>query len=350
MIERDNQGLEPVIQPDDDVDSSEELVFEDSLRPANFTDYIGQDQIKKALQLAITAATQRSEPIDHVLLYGPPGLGKTTLAHVIANEMKQLIKITSGPAIERAADLASLLTNLEEGDILFIDEIHRLPRTIEEILYPAMEDYVIDIMLGKGPSAQSLRLDLPKFTLVGATTRFGALSGPMRDRFGLVHRLEYYTPEQIEKIIARSANILNIAIDNDSIKQMSYRTRLTPRIANRLIKRVRDYAQVHGDGTVDKDILYSTLELLDIDEYGLERADRKIIQTIVDQYGGGPVGVAAIAAATGEERQTIEDVYEPYLIQIGFLQRSHRGRIVTEKAYTHLGVEPPAKNNQKNLL
>lgn len=346
MIERDNSELNPQLEPED----SEEQIFEDGLRPAKFTDYVGQDQIKKGLQLAITAATQRSEPIDHVLLYGPPGLGKTTLAHVIANEMGRPIKITSGPAIERAADLASLLTNLEEGDILFIDEIHRLPRTVEEILYPAMEDYVIDIMLGKGPSAQSLRLDLPKFTLIGATTRFGALSGPMRDRFGLVHRLEYYSPEEIEKIIARSSKILDVQIDQKALEQMSHRARLTPRIANRLIKRVRDYAQVHGTGKVDKDILYNTLELLDIDEYGLERADRKVMMTIIEQYGGGPVGVAAIAAATGEERLTIEDVYEPYLIQIGFLQRSHRGRVATEKAYLHLGIEPPAQIAQKKLV
>ncbi len=337
MIERQKSELDPVLQPGDE----QEKVFEDGLRPAKFSDYVGQEQIKKGLQLAITAATQRKEPIDHVLLYGPPGLGKTTLAHVIANEMSRPIKVTSGPAIERAADLASLLTNLEEGDILFIDEIHRLPRTVEEILYPAMEDYAIDIILGKGPSAQSLRLDLPKFTLVGATTRFGALSGPMRDRFGLVQRLEYYTPGEIEKIIGRSAKILDVAIDKPALEQMSHRARLTPRIANRLIKRVRDYAQVHGNGSVDKNILYSTLELLDIDEYGLERADRKVMMTIIDQYGGGPVGVSAIAAATGEEQLTIEDVYEPYLIQIGFLQRTHRGRIATTKAYTHLGVEPP---------
>ncbi|MEI8072759.1 MAG: Holliday junction branch migration DNA helicase RuvB [Candidatus Saccharibacteria bacterium] len=339
MIERDSSELDPILKKDD----AEERVFEDDLRPGTFTDYIGQEQIKKGLLLAITAAKQRSEPIDHVLLYGPPGLGKTTLAHVIANEMGGTIKITSGPAIERPADLASLLTNLEEGDILFIDEIHRLPRTVEEILYPAMEDYVIDIMLGKGPSAQSLRLDIPKFTLIGATTRFGALSGPMRDRFGLVHRLEYYSPDQIESIIARSANILDIKIDKPALEKMSFRTRLTPRIANRLIKRVRDFAQVHGDGVVTSDILDGTLKLLDIDEYGLENSDRRVLRTIIDHYGGGPVGVSAIAAATGEERLTIEDVYEPYLIQIGFLQRSHRGRIATDKAYGHLGIEKTDK-------
>jgi Holliday junction DNA helicase RuvB len=264
--------------------------------------------------------------------------------------MGRQIKVTSGPAIERAADLAALLTNLEEGDILFIDEIHRLPRAVEEILYPAMEDYVIDIMLGKGPSAQSLRLDLPKFTLVGATTRFGALSGPMRDRFGIVNRLEYYTPEQIEKIIQRSAKILDTSIDKSAMQQMSYRARLTPRIANRLIRRVRDYAQVHGTGTIDNDSLTKTLQLLDIDEHGLEGVDRKVLGIIIDQYKGGPVGVAAIAAATGEERQTIEDVYEPYLIQIGMLQRSHRGRLATDAAYLHLGVQRPNTNKQKKLL
>ncbi|MBI2798533.1 Holliday junction branch migration DNA helicase RuvB [Candidatus Saccharibacteria bacterium] len=333
-------------------EAPEELVFEETLRPQTFADYIGQEQIKKSLQLAIAAASKRGEAIDHVLLYGPPGLGKTTLAHVISHEMSKQIKVTSGPAIERAGDLASLLTNLQDGDILFIDEIHRLPRTVEEVLYPAMEDYAIDIMLGKGPSAQSLRLDLPKFTLIGATTRYGSLSGPLRDRFGLVNRLEYYQPQEIEKILARSARLLDINVEPKTLSHMAARSRLTPRIANRLIKRVRDYAQVHGTGKIDKDALYKTVELLSIDEYGLEAADRQVMSIIIENYRGGPVGIEAVAASIGEERQTIEDVYEPYLIQIGFLERTPRGRKATAKAYDHLGFQKPAANtdNRQKLL
>ncbi|MFO0862250.1 MAG: Holliday junction branch migration DNA helicase RuvB [Candidatus Saccharibacteria bacterium] len=331
-------------------EQAEEQAFEDVLRPQKFEDYIGQQQLKKTLQLAMSAAKGRNEPVDHVLLYGPPGLGKTTLAHVIANEMGRTIKVTSGPAIERAGDLASLLTNLEEGDILFIDEIHRLPRSVEEILYPAMEDYVIDIMLGKGPSAQSLRLDLPKFTMVGATTRYGSLGGPLRDRFGLVGKLEYYSPEEIAHILSRTAKILDIEISSAAVNEMAKRTRLTPRIANRLMKRVRDWAQVHGNGTIDAEALDETLKLLNIDEYGLEAADRKILRLIIDNYSGGPVGIGTIAAASGEEKQTIEDVYEPYLMQIGLLERTHQGRRATEKAYLHLGVKPPNTNSQDSLL
>lgn len=345
MIERQEEP-ELIEEPE----QAEEIAFEDALRPQKFNDYIGQQQLKDSLQLAMSAAKGRSEPVDHVLLYGPPGLGKTTLAHVIANEMGRTIKVTSGPAIERAGDLASLLTNLEEGDILFIDEIHRLPRSVEEILYPAMEDYVIDIMLGKGPSAQSLRLDIPKFTLVGATTRFGALGGPLRDRFGIVGKLEFYSPEEISQILTRTGKLLDMPLQPKIVDEMAKRTRLTPRIANRLIKRVRDWAQVHGNGTIDSKALAQTLELLDIDDLGLESSDRKILDLIINNYSGGPVGLGTIAAASGEEKQTIEDVYEPYLLQIGMLARTHRGRKATDKAYLHLGIKPPPKPKQESFL
>jgi Holliday junction DNA helicase RuvB len=332
----------------DPVQDPVEEEFEIKLRPHDFENYIGQDRLKQNLQLAIKAAKKRGEPLDHVLLYGPPGLGKTTMASVIANEMGAQIRITSGPAIERAGDLASLLTNLQDGDILFIDEIHRLHRTVEEILYSAMEDYKLDIMLGKGPSARSMRLDLPKFTLIGATTRTGALAAPLRDRFGHIHRLEFYTPTQISKIIQRAAGILQVKIDSNGALLLAERARLTPRIANRLLKRVRDYADVNGDGIIDTKVSTSALTLLEIDALGLDPADRHVLNTIIDNYNGGPVGVETLAALTSEERSTIEDFIEPYLLQIGLLERTPRGRKVTHKAYKHLGKE--TNSSQEQLL
>jgi holliday junction DNA helicase RuvB len=314
---------------------------ENTLRPKDFENYIGQERLKQNLKLAIDAAKKRGEPVDHVLLYGPPGLGKTTMASVIANEMGAQIRITSGPAIERAGDLASLLTNLQDGDILFIDEIHRLNRNVEEVLYSAMEDFKLDIMLGKGPSARSLRLDLPKFTIIGATTRTGSLAAPLRDRFGLIHRLEFYNPNEISQIIHRSANILDIETSPDAAEIIAQRARLTPRIANRLLKRVRDYADVNGDGIIDTEIAHSALTMLEIDELGLDPADRMILVAIIDNHNGGPVGVETLAALTAEERSTIEDFYEPYLMQIGLLERTPRGRKVTPKAYKHLNKGAP---------
>ena len=345
MIERIVNTAAPV-DPTSGTPVEEE--FEIKLRPHDFESYIGQDRLKKNLQLAITAAQKRGEPLDHVLLYGPPGLGKTTMASVIANGMGAQIRITSGPAIERAGDLASLLTNLQDGDILFIDEIHRLHRSVEEILYSAMEDFKLDIMLGKGPSARSMRLDLPKFTLIGATTRTGALAAPLRDRFGHVHRLEFYTPEQIGKIIERAAGILNVKIDEKGALLLAERSRLTPRIANRLLKRVRDYADVNGDGIIDTVISEQALLLLEVDQLGLDPADRHLLNAIIESYNGGPVGVETLAALTAEERTTIEDFIEPYLMQIGLLERTPRGRKVTHKAYKHLGKE--TKSDQSKLL
>ncbi|MCA9333022.1 Holliday junction branch migration DNA helicase RuvB [Candidatus Saccharibacteria bacterium] len=331
---------------DDDVQEQE---LEITLRPKDFDNYIGQERLKQNLKLAIQAAKKRGEPIDHVLLYGPPGLGKTTMATVIANEMGSNIRVTSGPAIERAGDLASLLTNLQDGDILFIDEIHRLNRTVEEVLYSAMEDFKLDIMLGKGPSARSMRLDLPKFTIIGATTRAGSLAAPLRDRFGMIHRLEFYTADEVQKIIERAAKILNVKIDSKAARELAQRSRLTPRIANRLLKRTRDYADVNGDGMIDTIISTESLRLLEIDELGLDPADRMILNAIIDNHDGGPVGVETLAALTAEERGTIEDFFEPYLMQIGLLERTPRGRKVTNKAYKHLGKKKDTKQ-QTELL
>lgn len=331
-------------------DTAQEEQFENSLRPKDFASYIGQNRLKTNLKLAIDAAKKRGEPIDHVLLYGPPGLGKTTMATVIANEMGANIRVTSGPAVERAGDLASLLTNLQDGDILFIDEIHRLNRTVEEVLYSAMEDFKLDIMLGKGPSARSLRLDLPKFTVIGATTRTGNLAAPLRDRFGMIHRLEFYAPSEITSIIKRSADILGVKIDPTAAEELAKRARLTPRIANRLLKRVRDYADVNGDGIIDTQIAHSALELLEIDELGLDPADRLLLSKIIDHFSGGPVGVETLAAITGDERTTIEDFYEPYLMQIGLLERTPRGRKATPGAYRHMGKTLPKTDDRQPKL
>lgn len=335
----------------DDDNAKDEQVVENSLRPKTFADYIGQERLKKNIGLAIQAAKKRDEPIDHVLLYGPPGLGKTTMAHVISNEMGANIRVTSGPAIERAGDLASMLTNLQDGDILFIDEIHRLNRSVEEILYSAMEDFKLDIMIGKGPSARSLRLDLPKFTVIGATTRTGSLAAPLRDRFGHIYRLEFYTETEIARIIERAAGILGAQIHQESAITLSSRARLTPRIANRLLKRVRDYADVNGDGMIDASMTQSALAMLEIDELGLDPADRKLLMSIIENYDDRPVGLNTISALTGDEMATIEDFFEPYLLQIGLLERTPRGRRVTPKAYRHLDiVRTDDKERQQSLL
>lgn len=342
--------IDRIVNTPDDPTDEQDIELEVTLRPHDFASYIGQKRLKQNLKLAIDAAKKRGEPLDHILLHGPPGLGKTTMASVIAHEMGAQIRVTSGPAIERAGDLASLLTNLQDGDILFIDEIHRLNRTVEEVLYSAMEDFKLDIILGKGPSAKSLRLDLPKFTIIGATTRTGSLAAPLRDRFGMIHRLEFYTPEEIQQVIERAASILNVKIEKPASAELAKRARLTPRIANRLLKRVRDYADVNADGIIDMEVSRHALELLDIDELGLDNADRSLLAAIIDNYSGGPVGVETLAALTAEERSTIEDFYEPYLMQIGMLERTPRGRKVTPKAYSHLKRKKKGDESQPTLL
>ena len=347
MINEEMDFENRIVSPDYDYKEDE---AELSLRPKTLNDYIGQDKVKDNLRIYITAAKQRNETLDHCLLYGPPGLGKTTLSGIIAREMGVNLRVTSGPAIEKQGDLVAILTSLEEGDVLFIDEIHRLSRNVEEILYPAMEDFSLDIIIGKGPSARSIRIDVPKFTLVGATTRSGQLTAPLRDRFGVLLRLELYTPEQLAEIVKRSAGILDIAIDNDGALEIASRSRGTPRIANRLLKRVRDIAQVEFQGVINEDTARKALERFEIDELGLDDFDRKMLETIIKNYGGGPVGLDTLAAALGEESVTIEDVYEPYLMQLGFLSRTARGRCVTKLAYDHLGILFEGQVTQQSMF
>lgn len=318
--------------------TQEDIKIEGSLRPKYLKDYIGQKKAKEALKIYIEAARQRGDSLDHVLFYGPPGLGKTTLAGIIANEMDVNLKVTSGPAIEKPGEMAAILNNLQEGDLLFVDEIHRLNRQVEEVLYPAMEDYAIDIMIGKGASARSIRLELPKFTLVGATTRAGLLTAPLRDRFGVIHKLEFYTVEELQQIIMHSAKVLEVEIDPNGARELARRSRGTPRLANRILKRVRDFAQVKYDGVITEQVANTALDLLDVDKLGLDHVDRNILMTMIEKFGGGPVGLDTLAAAIGEDAGTIEDVYEPYLIKNGLLNRTPRGRVVTETTYKHFGL------------
>jgi Holliday junction DNA helicase RuvB len=328
----------------------EDLTIEQSLRPRTLEEYIGQTRVVDKLRVFIRAARERHEALDHVLLFGPPGLGKTTLANIIAEEMNTSLRSTSGPVLERAGDLAAILTNLESGQVLFIDEIHRLGPTVEEILYPALEDYALDLVIGQGPAARTMKIDLPRFTLVGATTRAGLITAPLRGRFGIVHRLDFYQPEHLAEIVTRSARLLHVVMDEDGAQELSRRSRGTPRIVNRLLRRVRDFAQVEGEGKIDMETARRALELLEVDELGFDEVDRKILTTLIEHYSGGPAGIKALAAAVGEDHGTLEDLYEPFLIQEGFLQRTNRGRVATAKAYQHLGLTPPSPDANRSLF